>query len=396
VQCMKNKISLLFVIFTSSYVFFAPIFSSFNIDIFKVIFAVLMLLFLMLVIFQNNYKGIKLNDVYYIFPIIILIPIYLIIWTNYLEINLLLSIIIGYYISKDENRVNKILLLILLIQFVLIFYEFQFNTYVFDNIRLGIASIQETKINIQSYGDVGFRPKGLFYGTLEATSFAIILSFVFRKNKFILFIILLMSLMINGRLAILITSMLFFVVFYIDIINTKISINTKLLYLYLSIIIFIIGISLYFYLVPDVIINNLLNVFNFESSSNSTRIIYSIQGLEEFYNYDLLHKLFGNSNYFNLMYGYSAESGWVNQLLNIGLIGFMIYLFTIISIFIKSIRKKEFLLALCIFCIFIAITIYRFETGFLRGILLWFFIFSSFNYLKKEGCIVILPKINTQ
>ena len=176
---MKNKISLLLVIFASLYIFFTPIFSSFNIDIFKVTSVVLMLLFLMLVIFQNNYKGIKLNDVYYIFPIIILIPIYLIIWTNYVEINLLLSIITGYYISKDENRFKKILLLILLIQFVLIFYEFQFNTYIYDNIRLGIENIQETKINIQSYGDVGFRTKGLFYGTLEATSFAIILSFIF-------------------------------------------------------------------------------------------------------------------------------------------------------------------------------------------------------------------------
>jgi hypothetical protein len=381
---MNNKISLIFLLSTSLYIFFAPICTGFDIYTFKKTSIALMLFSLILVIIQNNIYGIKKKDFIFFISFPILIFIYLSVWDNYKELNLIISIIIGYYLSKDEERFKKFLFIIFIIQFILVIYEFMHGSYIYDKVIIGLESTNESKIDISSYGAVGFRPKGLFYGTLEASSFSIILSMIFRKKLFLLFLILLMSILVNGRLAIIIVTFIFVITLYMELFKLKISKYLKLLLTYLPIILTSGLFYVFLSLLSTDAIENLMNVTNVESTSNYARILYSLQGIEEYLNYDLIHLLFGDSGAFNLEYGHSAESGWVNELLNIGLVGFIIYFATVVTLIYKSIYYNENLILLTVVFIFLSLTIYRFETGYLRGVLLWFYIFSIFKYFNVK------------
>ena len=70
------------------------------------------------------------------------------------------------------------------------------------------------KISISYLAIFGFRPKGIFTGTLVATSFIIYLTMIMRNNLSMLSGLFILAFLTNGRLALLISgTTLFFKIF---------------------------------------------------------------------------------------------------------------------------------------------------------------------------------------
>ena len=126
-------------------------------------------------------------------------------------------------------------------------------------------------------------------------------------------------------------------------------------------------------------------VFNLESSSNIGRMLRSLGGLMFFFEeYEGLNIYFGNSNLFNETFSTGAESEWVNHLLNLGIVGVLIYFIPLVFIFLRFSRANEFSSALTIILIFLAMIVYRHTTGVMRGALFWFYIFCCFDYFRSR------------
>jgi hypothetical protein len=372
-----------YILSLSAYIFLSPLLSSFGVYEFKVISILSMLLFLTIIIFSHIASKCKWQEAKVFLVLLVLTPAYLIVWNNFSEINLIVGIVFGYYASRKEIEFKKILFFILILQFTLVLYEYYFQNYIFNSVSNGILVVKGSVVDIASYGNVGFRPKGLFNGTLEATSFAIILSFIFSKKPLVLFLLWTTAIMTGGRLSIIIVFFAFSLSLYVNYLSLKnLSLHLRLIFYTIAFLAFWVLFQFFLLLQSDESLTNMMNVFNFEADSNVGRLYYMALGLDVFSNYNFVNLLFGNSGHFEGEYLHSAESGWINQLLNIGLIGFFLYLFTLFNLLRLSFIYKDLVVKFSISMIIISITIYRFETGFLRSTLLWFYIFITYNKFK--------------
>jgi hypothetical protein len=379
------------------YIFFADIIiSKLQIPVLKTGIALLVILFFLLY-YIINFK--KLEYTRFVYISIFFIFISLVNWTTFGYINLYYTIIFGWVLAQDFKFTMKSLILITLIQFFLVAYESVTTMIIYDSVTSGVFNQNEFN-NSNSYKlfDVtGFRPKGLFPGTLVATSFIIYLVMLFRNNIKMLLGLFILAIMTNGRLALIIAGFTFFYKIYkqYDIagVHGKISNFNKFI---LMIIPFFIIILAYFYLLPSLVVNNLLNSFDFNTSANAGRIYAYVQSILLFIDYDLIQKLFGfPENLVFDVYGreIASESGFLSMILDIGIIGLLYYLYNFYKIWnsdnnsLINLRSKFIGVKYVVLITFLSFIQYEHINGNLRGTLFWFFIISQYLMIKKNETV---------
>lgn len=300
------------------------------------------------------------------------------------SINLFLTIFFGWILAKNSHLTKLWLWRIFWVQFFLITYETVTQDVIYTQLVSGIISNNIYSFDTEIFSEAGFRAKGLFPGTLIASSFIIYLNAIFRNDFTKLIWIFLMAVMVNGRLALLISVFILLLNIYrtdFKLFGRLISLNVKHLTASLIGIIFIISLVLF---MPDTSLNNLLNTFDLTSTANRGRIISYTSAIIGYNNYDMINKLFGAAEY--TIYGLynkptSPESEILGMLLEIGLIGLLIYFFALYKLYDKKyifFNNNLIGFNVVIFTMLTSMVIYRHIMGNQRGALFWFLIFSEF------------------
>lgn len=295
---------------------------------------------------------------------------------------MLITPIIGYVASRNGGRFKKWLLFFLIIQSLALCYEYVGGRYIYSNYVIGVDGSVADEIDETKYADVGFRPKGLLFGTLDATSLIISSCVIFFKSKSVLFLMLITAIMSNGRLAILLAVITLLASFLkVDRFTFK--------GVFLSVVGLVVA-PVVVYLLLKIVLSeqgflNLMQAFDLESNSNRGRLLYMALGIQEFADYSNINKFFGNGGYFNALYGSSAESGMINLLLNIGIYGFAMYVVPVLIVFFKSIQKVSVEKILACVVVIISLSVFRFEAGYLRGGMYWFILFYVMGFGQWHG-----------
>lgn len=381
-----NRVEIFLLPFLMIYVFLGDFFSAFGLIYLKYFAAFVSLFFGSFVFIesiQNEIKTIKSICIGFI----ALSFFYFFYWSGYNEINLFLSVYFGYLFYLYKSNFIKIVYILLIIQAILILYEVIFNTFIYTETTLGLFqhnSFDYAK-NIALLRKTGFRAKGLFSGVLVGASFLIYSAIIFRHNLKILFLLVILSFLVNGRLSILITS----IIFFLNIRRTRVTFAKKRMSKRLKAVIFFILTAI---LITVIIINldesakkNILKIFDFQSEANRGRIERATGGIVHYFEeYNFGEKLLGTDTFVirdQWQREVSAESEWVNILLYTGIFGFTIYLIIFYKIF-KYARyfdkyNKQIVNMMTVFVLmFFCMIVYRHIAGFMRGGLFWFVIFS--------------------
>lgn len=281
------------------------------------------------------------------------------------EISTFISI---YFVLAAITKPNILLPFMkatMIVSFMALGYEFLRGSYIYEDMfDMGGEHIRS--INISSYGDVGFRPKGLFAGPLDASSYLIFSALIFRNRPLFLGLCFASALLANGRLAILVCAIL---------ILSKFKFSGKqIVYLFLSAsgaLLFLVQLQ------EATALLNLLSVFDLSSPSNIGRIVYTITGVMYLLDLSLVDLLFGSSDSFlEVTDGHSAESGFVSTLIVHGLAGFL-FLSVIFSGVFNRLKRDTFVLII----IFLCLCIYRFDVGVMRS----FFLYYLLLYASMES-----------
>ena len=375
----KQALSGLLVTLLVLYIFYADALSVFTgIGFLKLLIAVFIVVALAL---------------YFIFLEISVIPIlsfllmmfYIFIWDGIGSINFFLTIGFGWVFSLRPKLVKSYLWTLVLVQLALVSYEAATHQIFYKSLSSGIISSNEFEFGTDIFEEAGFRPKGLFPGTLIATSLIIYTSLLFRNEPRKVLVILIMAFIVNGRLALLISlSILILIIFRRDFSIGKLraSFGSKVV---LALLTFIIGLIAVYNLYSEVALVNLSNVLNFNSTANRGRLLSYASALSGFNDYNLYSKVFGKSEYIILgLYDRptSPESELLGMLLEIGIFGLLIYLIVLVKLFDTSyIFYKEGKLGFNTVIIFsiIGMIVYRHIFGNQRGSLFWFMMINEFR-----------------
>ena len=384
---IKILIILLFVYSIYSNIIIAV----FHVSIFKTLIAVL---FIILFSFQFflDHKAFK-NKQILILPFL-LIVIYILIRPQMGSINLFYTVIFGWVLIQDYDFSIKIIKITFFIQLGLVFYESFTNTVVYSFIESGVFAKNKFDYESLNISTVGFRPKGLFQGTLVASSFVIYLSMIFRNNIKMLYLIFLMSILVNGRLALLISGFILlfklFKKYDIIIFYKKVNPTKKIFFFLFPFLFFLI---ILFLVLPSVNLQNLLNTFNLDSTANLGRLYRYVQATLTYLDYDTLSKLIGSTSYeFFDEYGrvVPAESGLLSMFLDIGLIGVLFYSYYFIKVwrtdrsFILDLDVKKISFKFVLVLSLLAFLQYEHINGNLRGILFWFLFLTQLTIDSKN------------
>jgi hypothetical protein len=303
--------------------------------------------------------------------------------------------IFGWILSRDTDFSFKILKIIFFIQFILIIYESLTGQFVYEEVTNGvfISKTFDLSTQIKDLDLTGFRPKGLFVGTLVATSFIIYLAMLFRNTFKMLFLIFIMSLIVNGRLALLITSITLFLHLML---NYDIRHKNKLIPFWLKILIlsslFFLFILVIIINLPPIVLENYMNIFNLETDNNFGRLLAYAQSVDLYISYSFLEKLVGKPGNIVLdQYGResASESGFLSMMLDIGLLGLLIYLITFYSAWKIASKqdlflKKQISFKFVIIMTFLSFLQYEHINGNLRGALFWFMIISFMDNSRNK------------
>ncbi len=385
----KQVSTRLMIISLFLYLFLGEFFIGFfQIEFFKIVLAILSLLFFIIYLCV---KVPSLKDVRLYLLIFSLIIIYLFIWdfkTTYL--NLVLVILYGFLLSKDYVFSIKLYKGLFWIQLVAVLFEYASQTILFNYVSSGIVNINEFNYeqNFDLFESTGFRPKGLFLGTLVASSFVIYFVLLFRNNLFYLFLSFIMAILINGRLAILIAGF----TLLLKILKTykfrvaNIRVSSNLFSFILFPIVILSGLFLLYVFMSANAYQNLLDTFNFQSESNSGRLFRMFEGYTHYiFDYSIINQLFGNPSY--ELYDFwgrliPPEAEFAGMLLEIGVVGLLIYIYYLVKIY-KVDNTSIFNLDITtigiryVFLInVISMLIYRHCSGNLRGTMFWFIIWT--------------------
>jgi hypothetical protein len=382
----KILISLLFV-----YIFFADIIISvIEISSLKSILSALIFL-LSLIYFSINYK--KLIFKQFLIVPFFLIVVFVLIWQDLGYINLFYTVIFGYIFAQDFYFSKRMLLFTFIIQLILTMYERITSSVIYTNVVSGVINKNsyDYSKSFELFGVTGFRPKGLFPGTLVGTSFIIYLAMFYRNNIRILLLLFASAIIINGRLATIVvgfTLLLRIFKKYDIIITQKLSLVRKqFFYLFPVALLFV----LFYLFTPEVILDNFLNTFNFNSSANKGRIYAYGQSLLLFISYTPIEKLFGSPGnevfdiYDRLI---ASESGVISMFLDIGIVGFLYYLYYFILVFkidkssFFNFKSKYIGVKYVVIVTFLSFFQYEHINGNLRGTLFWFMIISIIYKFK--------------
>ena len=284
------------------------------------------------------------------------------------EFSIFISILLARILIEDKKLFLTILKIVINVQTIAIAYEFFTQDYIYDTVSVGLNVEQVRTINIASYGDVGHRPKGLFSGPLEATSFYILCGIIFYRRIDVLLILLIISALSNGRLAILVCLSILIIFHVFKAISIK-----QLLVFLLSMLV----ITVLYTLQSNEVIHNWLSTISLDSPSNIGRVIWYSTGVSEIGQFNFYEALVGKGSYFQDKYQHSAESGVLNQVL---IHGIPWTVFLMVLLFYKALNRSTALLFLILVLCFL---IYRLEAGFMRATLLWFILLLPNKDLRK-------------
>tara|TARA_B100001123_G_scaffold443870_1_gene591165 strand:- start:70 stop:1254 length:1185 start_codon:yes stop_codon:yes gene_type:complete len=370
---------------TVFFVFLATIFSSFldyatPLSNTRLIFSLMFVFFFLLIILTE--KPIQINLPRIITPlasysIIFLFVSAFLVWNNFYSVNLYLSFYLACIVYiLDIKFFKKLLLGAIFIQVFFQLYEYSTISYLYE-------------VVVKAYGnefDLGLesmyllRTKGLFEGPLTASAFAIYVAYIFRHNPYIISLALLSAILSNTRTGIItITLILIAYMFFKFRIN---KISSALIFLIFLIGIFFIYSSVLPTILSPAAIERLQEVGEFNNESNFKRVIYWNLGWNFYLNYELQNLFFGCSQCFGMEYNNSAENDWLMFLLELGMMGFLIYALPIIYIFYYSFYKKDYYALLLISLLILNIFVYRQVSGAQTVILHWILIFSFLKQLK--------------
>ena len=388
---MLKKI-LIFLIFI--YVFFSDILISlFDISIIKLLLS-LAILVLFSLYFLINFK--KLKNLQFVFYPSFLTILLVMIWPQMGYINLFYTTIFGWILCQNIKFSKKMLSITFLIQLLLVTYERFTSSVVYKSVTSGVLNenLYDYSKSFKLFDVTGFRPKGLFPGTLIATSFLIYLAMIYRNNIKILFLLFLSALITNGRLAILITGLTLFLKLYksysIIYFSRKLSPKKKLFFFIVPAFIFII---VMFISLPNNVTSNYIDVFDFTSTANAGRIYAYFQSLILFLSYSFTQKLFGlpgNEIYDIYDRVIASESGLISMLLDIGIIGLLFYLYYFVKGWflyktpLLNLKSKQIGFKYVVLITFLSFFQYEHINGNVRGTLFWFLFIYSFILFKDN------------
>lgn len=387
-----DPIYLGLIVFLFGYVFFADILISiFGLTFLKGICAIGTLAFAGAYC-AMNFRRLQLKE--YLFVPIIIIFIYVFIFHSTYALSYFYTAIFAFLLVQDEKRAKKFLEIVFVIQFVLVLYEVFTQNLIYTEVTTGLFNARELEQKVELFDESGFRAKGLFTGCLEATAFAINYSLIFRDECKKSFFAFLMTVLLNGRMAMIITFIIF--VYNLIILARERHVSKR------TIRVFFIGLALVMSSVLVTLaatsqrIYHLLSAFSPESDSFLGRTESYALAFNEYFNvYTSWEKLVGSEyELVRLIDGrqMAAESDILGMLLEIGLIGFLFILFNMIKAF-RSSKEKLFepshiSLKLTILLLFVCMIEYRHGAGNIRGTTLWFILLSSqLSTIKKPALL---------
>lgn len=328
-------------------------------------------------------KDIKVNKEisFYFITSILLLIISLPFWMTTYSINSYLGLVAAFFVfifnlnTKFFTRLIKITTIIVTF---LTLYEYVIKDYIY--IEETIINGKKYLLNVKMFGgrDKIFRAKAIFPGPLTLAQFATGIAFVFRNNIKWLAMALVICLLANARLGIIVVFGIIFIKYIPLIVNLKFNKG----FLFSLITIVITSIIFLMFLVDQKSIDRILLAFDTNNHGNFKRMEYWLDGMKEWWNYGLHHKVFGNNGYFRSLYDNNAENGWITLLLENGVLGFIYYLLPLVVISILSIIKKTthvFLMMVLFFAMFIQ----TYYMGSSTNLMYWFVLFVYYSELVK-------------
>lgn len=287
------------------------------------------------------------------------------------------TILLGYILSQNRKQSIFFLDFIFYVQFLLISIELITQNFFYTTINSGIYTIREYDFSQVLYlqEETGMRPKGLFSGTLIATSFVIYYCLINRENKRKVLFSLFMALILNGRLAILITA-------FISFLHYKNNFSLKKIQVFIFCTVFILGFSILYQKNDNIRmkVDRFFNVFNLTQEDNVGRIYRYSTAYDTYINkYGIKSKMFGDQYELTDTYNrpVAAESDLLGMLLEIGLLGTLIYIFSIYKLFKLSDQDKIVTIKYVGLLTLVTYLQYRHITGNVRGTLFWMMYFLS-------------------
>lgn len=361
------------ICFLFGYVFLSDIIvAKLDLPVFKTITA-LSTFFFSILYFSLDWKNVTFK------PLLILsisLSILYIIFLHNQSSNYFYTPLFGILLVQRSHISLKYIDKIFILQFILVLYEFITQNHIYTQLTTGLITIKEVDFDYETIMDeTGFRSKGLFPGILVATCFSINYSLINRNSFKKTFYSLLMSILINGRLAILICGLVFLYNYYLKHNKNKNKINIS--YVIMLVIVIILVILFLANFTTSTSLKNFLNVFNFQDTSNVGRIARYILGINALLNYNVNELILGST--YQLFDHWNRpvppESDVIGMLLEIGLLGFVFIMTWIIkgwksgsnSLIMPNLISHKFALFMSI----IAIIQYRHLLGNVRGLMFW-------------------------
>lgn len=298
--------------------------------------------------------------------------------------------IFGVLMVQRPKISLKLIDIIFFIQLLLLLFEYITRHHLYTQVTTGLFTIKE--LDLDSYyeslvDETGFRAKGLFFGVLVATSFAINYSLIYRNNYKKSFLGLLMALLIGGRLAILICGSIFLYNFYIKKNHYKTKFNVTYIVIFFSIV--SLGVFLIATFSNSIAVQHMLNVFNMEDTSNAGRIARYGLGLAALLNYSPSELLFGST--YELFDQWNrpvpTESDILGMLLEIGIIGLSLVFYGVVrcwrssrdKLFMPNFISHKYVILMSV----MAMIQYRHLSGNVRGLMFWFVLLLILDINKK-------------
>lgn len=374
--------SYIFIIFLSL-VYGSLLANLLNISFFRVSFFLLSFVFIALRFFISSKIKTHKEILFYSLLSIPFLVVSLPFWMSTYSINSYIGLIVAFFVfsfNQNTHYFYKLLKITIYLVLIIAIYEYIIKDYIY--VEEVIINDKKWLMDAHLFGgkDKVFRAKAIFPGPLTLAQFATGVAFIFHKNTRILLLMFILCFLANARLGLLIVGGVLFVKYLPKILSLKIN---KYFFVGLFVII-IAAIVVFSYYIDEQTLNRLLATFDVENKGNSKRIDYWMNGINEWWNYDLTHKALGNNGYFRSIYDNNAENGWITLLLENGILGFLYYALPLGIMAILSIIKKSthvLLILLIAFSMFV-------QTYYLGGstnLLYWFTIFLYYTELKANN-----------
>jgi hypothetical protein len=365
-----RALSLISLLLYLIFIFYAPLLQNYY-PVAKKVFFYAALLFITFSFLQRSFRSnlyfLEKRLIFFVlgFPVCLIIINLFFNTGGISEISTFISI---YFVLAAVHHARFFLAFLhfsIIVNFLLLSYEFLSQKYIYEDLY-NMSGELTRSLDIASYGDIGFRPKGLFAGPLDATSFIILSALICRNRFWVLNLCFASALLSNGRLAMLVCAVL---------IISRYNLSMKAVG---SILVSLVAMLVFFTQFQEsAAVMNLLAVFDFTSPSNVGRIIYTFSGIEHLLRVDFFSLLLGSSVLFlDATDGHSAESGIVSMIISHGLLG-LTYLMVLFLGFSNSLKREYLVLMLALACL----SIYRIDVGFMRSFLLYFLLI----YASKEA-----------